>query len=120
VGRDQRGLDLGADEGTEAMSDDDTTYDLVLSFSGLYPTMEQEHAFFDGVEFGQIWARMSSGAEAEIETTTHETNREVIARAAAAKGWTVECKPVTAGWDSTTLRKVRAEKPNPHGLRVVG
>jgi hypothetical protein len=50
----------------------------------------------------------------------HEKNREVIARAAAAKGWEVECKPSgTPTWDFTTLRKVRAEKPNPHGLRVV-
>lgn len=104
-----------------AMSDDETTYGLVLSFSGLYETMPEEHAFVHGVEFGQLWARMASGAEAEIETTTHEANREVIARAAAAKGWELDCTPSgTPTWDFTTLRKVRAEKPNPHGLRVVG
>lgn len=100
--------------------DTETSYGLVLSFTDLYPTMPEEHAFVHGVEFGELWSRMSSGAEAEIETTTHEKNREVIARAAAAKGWEVECKPSgTPTWDFTTLRKVRVEKSNPHGLRVV-
>lgn len=95
-------------------------YDLVLSFSGLYQTMPEEHAFVHGVEFGQLWARMEAGAEAEIETVTHEANREIIARAAAAKGWELERKPSdTPTWDFTTLRKARAEKANPHGLRVV-
>lgn len=103
------------------MADDtETSYGLVLSFEGLYPTMPEEHAFVHGVEFGQLWQRMSEGYEAEIETTTHEKNRDVIARAAAAEGWEVECKPSgTPAWDFTTLRKVRAEKPNPHGLRVI-
>ena len=105
------------------MSEDnnsEATFGLVLSFSGLYPTMPEEHAFVHGVEFGQLWHRMSSGDEAEIETTTHTENREVIARAAAAKGWEVECTPSgTPTWDFTKLCKVRAERPNPHGLRAV-
>lgn len=102
------------------MSDEETSYGLVLSFFGLYPTMPEEHAFVHGVEFGGLWARMSSGAEAEIEATTHEANREVIARAAAAKGWEVECHSSgTATWDYTKLRKIKSERGNPHGLRVV-
>lgn len=64
------------------MNEEETSYDLVLSFSGLYETMPEEYAFVHGVEFGQLWSRMASGAEAEIEVTTHEANREVIARAA--------------------------------------
>lgn len=93
---------------------------LVLSFSGLYQTMPEEHAFVHGVEFGQLWHRMSSGAEAEIETATHTENRTVIERAAAAKGWHAEIKPSDVpGWDLTVLRKVRAERINPHGLKVV-
>ncbi len=80
-------------------------YSLVLSFANLYPTMPEEHAFVHGVEFGGLWARIANGAEAEIEMTTHEHNREVIARAAAAKGWDLECNPSgVEGWDFTTLR----------------
>jgi hypothetical protein len=95
-------------------------YALVLSFSGLYPTMPEEHAFVHGVQFGELWHRMSRGDEAEIEATTHEANREVIARAAAAKGWELEVKPSgTPTWDFTTLRKVKTARPNPHGLRAV-
>ena len=103
------------------MSDDnETTYGLVLSFRGLYATMPEEHAFVHGFEMGGLWHRMENGTEAEIGITTHEANREVIARAAAAKGWELECKPSgTPTWDYTTLRKTKAEKPNPHGLRVV-
>ena len=98
----------------------DTSYGLVLSLSGLYPSIQEEHAFVHGVEFGQLWHRMSSGREAEIELATHEANREVIARAAAAKGWALECKPSgTPTWDFTTLRKTKTERPNPHGLRAV-
>ena len=93
---------------------------LVLSFSGLYQSMPEEHAFVHGVEFGRLWDRMSSGTEAEIETATHPENRTVLERAAAAKGWDVEIKPSDIpGWDLTTLRKVRAERSNPHGLKVV-
>lgn len=100
--------------------DETPSYGLVLSFSGLYPTMPEERAFVHGVEFGQIWLRMSSGEEAEIETVTHTENRTVIERAAAAKGWDAEIKPSdVTGWDLTKLVKVRAEKLNPHGLRVV-
>ena len=102
------------------MSDDETQYGLVLSFSGLYQTMPEEHAFVHGVEFGQLWFRMSSGDEAEIDTVTHTENRTVIERAAAAKGWEAEIKASdVTGWDYTKLKKVRAEKLNPHGLRVI-
>ena len=102
------------------MSDGGDTYELVLSFSGLYPTMPEEHAFTHGVEFGGLWHRMLSGAEAEIEAVTHTDNRAVIERAAAAKGWEVEFKPCEIeGWDYTILRKTRPERTNPHGLRVV-
>jgi hypothetical protein len=104
------------------MSDaEETSYGLVVSFSDLYPTMEQEHAFVHGVEFGGLWERMRSGTEAEIAVTTHAANRTVIQRAAASQGWDVECRPTDVeGWDFTVLRKTKAlDKPNPHGLRVV-
>lgn len=99
----------------------ETTYGLVVSFAGLYPTMAEEHAFVQGVEFGQLWHQMSAGREAEIELTTHEANREIIARAAAAKGWELESKPSgTPTWDYTRLTKKKAlDRPNPHGLRAV-
>lgn len=102
------------------MSDGEGGYELVLSWSGLFKTIEEEHAFTHGFAFSQLWSRMSDGNEAEIEETTRVENRAVIARAAAAKGWELEVKPSdTTGWDFTKLVKVRAEKPNPHGLRVV-
>lgn len=104
------------------MSDDSSTsYGLVVSFSGLYQTMPEEHAFVHGVEFGRIWHRMSSGAEAEIEETTHVENRTVIERAAASQGWHAEIKPSgTLGWDYAKLTKTKTlDRPNPHGLRVV-
>ena len=86
-------------------TEDELGYAMVLSFSELYQTMPEERAFCHGVEFGEIWHRMSTGNEAEIEKTTHTENREVIARAAAAKGWDVEVAPSNrTGWDFTTLR----------------
>lgn len=104
------------------MSDDqnETAYGLVLSFDGLYPTMAEEHAFVHGVEFGRLWHRMRSGQEAEIEETVHAANRPTIERAAASQGWEVEFKDAgEPTWLFATLRKVKSERPNPHGLRVV-
>ena len=96
------------------------SYGLVLSFEGLYPTMAEERAFVHGFAFARLWDRLCSGKEAEIEETTRVENRTIIGRAAAAKGWELEVKPSgTPGWDYTTLRKVRAERVNPHGLQVV-
>ena len=98
-------------------------YRLVLSFDGLYPTMAEEHAFCHGVEFAGLWQRMRAGQEAEIEATTHRANRTIIERAAAKEGWQVEFIPtppeVSDDWDVAVLRKVRSERDNPHGLRVV-
>jgi hypothetical protein len=100
--------------------DNATEYGLVLSFAGLYPTMPEEHAFVHGVEFGRLWDRIRSGAEAEIYAVTHTANREIIARAAASEGWEIEVKATDVeGWDETTLRKVRTARDNPNGLRVV-
>lgn len=99
---------------------EETSYGLVLSFTGLYESIEEEHAFVHGFEAGKIWTRMKSGLEAEIEATTHAVNRVVIERAAIADGWVCEIKPTgTEGWDYINLRKVSAAKINPHGLRVV-
>lgn len=86
-------------------------YSLVLSFDGLYPTMAEERAFVHGFAFSKLWERMSAGKEAVIEESTHEANREIIARAAATKDWELTCKPSgTPTWDFTTLRKVKAER----------
>jgi hypothetical protein len=96
-------------------------YSLLLSFEGLYPSMEEEHAFVHGVEFNEIWRRMRDGKEAEIETATHVENRKIICRAAASQGWDAEIAPSgIEGWDTTKLRKVRPERHNPHGLRLIG
>lgn len=100
--------------------EDATTYGLIVSFDGLYPTMPEERAFVHGFEFGQIWWRMSEGMVAEIDTMAHTENREAITRAAAAQCWALTVEPTgTEGWDFIKLRKVRAATANPHGLRVV-
>ena len=103
--------------------DEEGGYSLVLSFSDLYLTMAEEHAFCHGVEFAGLWHRMRDGREAEIEATTHRANRAIIERAAAKEGWQVEFIPtppeVSDDWDVTVLRKVASERANPHGLRVV-
>lgn len=104
------------------MNDNQTeaAYGLVLSFDGLYPTMAEEHAFVNGVEFGQLWHRIRAGREAEIDETVHAANRTTIERAAASQGWQAEFKDTgEPTWLFVTLRKVRAERQNPHGLRAV-
>ena len=100
---------------------DETGYGLLVSFSGIHSTPEEDRAFVYGVEFGMLWSRMQSGKEAVIKATTHEANRVVIARAAASQGWHLECKPSgTPTWDSTTMTKKKAfDRPNPHGLRAI-
>ena len=101
--------------------DESASYSLLLSFSGLYQTMPEEHAFVHGVEFGGLWAQMRSGTTADIEQTCHVANRTVIERAAASQGWTAEIKPTDyPEWIAVRLMKVASAKPNPHGLRVVG
>jgi len=100
-------------------------YGLLVSFAGLPFGDNAEHAFVHGVEFGQLWQRMRSGSEAEIEGTFHSVNRMAIERAAAAEGWICEFSDVADetktfdGWVNAKLRKVATAKPNPHGLRVV-
>lgn len=109
------------------MSDGQSTgFGLVLSFSGLYPTMAEEHAFVHGVEFGKLWERMVGGSESEIEGTFHAANRMIIERASASQGWDCEIRDATdeAGssyseWLFVKLTKTRAAKPNPHGLKVI-
>ncbi len=96
------------------------SYELVLSFSDIFPTMAEERAFTHGFAFAGIWQRMRSGNEAEIEETTRIENRTIIARAAAAQGWELVVEPTDVdGWDTTKLAKVRSERSNPHGLRVI-
>lgn len=93
---------------------------LVLSFAGVEFGNDTEHAFVHGFEAGQIWQRMTCGHEAEIETTAHRANRELLTRAAAAEGWAVEIKPTDyAEWIDVRLTKTGSAKPNPRGLRVV-
>ena len=100
--------------------DETAGYGLLLSFSGLYPTMPEEHAFVHGVEFGGIWARMRAGAEAEIEATVHAANRGAITRATASQGWSVEWTVTDyPEWVVCMLRKIETARHNPHGLRVV-
>lgn len=101
-------------------------FGLILSFSGLYATMPEEHAFVHGVEFGKLWERMVGGSESEIEGTFHSANKTIIERACASQGWDCEVQVATdeSGkvfdeWLFAKLTKARASKPNPHGLKVV-
>jgi hypothetical protein len=105
---------------TDETPDDTASYGLVLSFSGLYQTMPEEHAFVHGVEFGGLWARMWAGTEAEIEETVHATNRQIIERAAASQNWTCQFKLTDyPEWQVVAMTKCGVAKNNPHGLRVV-
>lgn len=107
-------------------SSNNSAYGIVMSFSGLFATMPEEHAFVNGCEFGQLWSRMTSGMAAEIEGTFRAANRTVIERACASQGWNVEFTEAKddAGnsydeWVFAKLEKVKGASHNPHGLRVV-
>lgn len=101
-------------------TDDAESYGLIISFSGVDFGSDPEHAFVHGVEWGQLWQRMRSGTEAEIEQCFHTANRVLIERAAAADGWDVQITPTEfAEWINVKLAKQRAARQNPHGLRVV-
>jgi len=98
------------------MSDDDKPYGLLVSFP------DQSPNFVHGFEAGQIWQRLESGSELEIEATTHVDNREVIRRMADQCGFETDIRPTDVeGWDQTTLTKRRParQRPNPYGLRLV-
>lgn len=102
------------------MSEQSSGFGLVVSFSGLPFGDNTEHAFVHGVEFGQLWQRMCSGTESEISGTFHTANRDVIERACAAEGWTVEVKPTDYDeWIEATISKTTKARTNPRGLRVV-
>lgn len=93
-----------------------TDYGLIVSFP------DQSASFVHGFEAGGLWQQMRGGAVAEIEQTTHVENREVIARMAAAEGWSIEVKRSGVdGWDQSSLAKIAKapERRNPTGLRVV-
>lgn len=99
---------------------------LVLSFGGIYPTREEEHAFVQGFEMGCLDALMNGGTVAEIERTMHTANRAMVERAAAAYGWSLEITPCMDGAGNDVpdyimikMSKTTAARPNPHGLRVV-
>jgi hypothetical protein len=92
-------------------------YSLIVSFP------DQSASFVHGFEAGKLDTAMACGVWADIEVTTHTENHEVIRRLAIAQGWEVEFKPSDVdGWEYATLKKTKKapEKPNPHGLRVVG
>lgn len=94
----------------------DEASSLLVSFPDQTPN------FVNGFEAGQLWERMRSGKEAEIEVTTHTENREVIARMADQYGFALEVEESDIdGWDNTILSKKRPQRttPNPHGLRLV-
>lgn len=102
------------------MSDDsgisEGGYSLVVSFP------DQSPSFCYGFEAGKLWERMDRGDVAELEETTRIENREMIARAAAYLGWSVDVTPSEVdGWDFTKFAKVRpsGSRVNPHGLRIV-
>lgn len=92
------------------------SYGLIVSFP------DQSASFVHGFEAGKLDEQMKRGDVAEIESTTHVENREVLARLADAEGWSVETKPSEVeGWDYTKLVKAKPSReiPNPHGLRVI-
>lgn len=93
-------------------------YTLVVSFKDLFRSEPETNAFTLGVEFGMIYRQLTENKLTVIETVTRIENREVLARAAAAHGFDLECMPTEVyGWDSTLLTKRR--EANPPGLRVV-
>lgn len=103
-----------------------TGYGFVLSFNGLPFGETTEHAFVHGFELGQLWQRMRSGTESEIEGTFHAINREAIERACAAEGWSVtitdatdETGKIYDTWVVVKLTKATRARSNPNGLRVV-
>lgn len=101
-------------------------WNLALSFAGLEYGESAEHAFVHGFEAGQIWERMRSGREAEVEATVHSVNVEVFRRAAAADGWNIEIKTCEADgvpvpeWSHIRMtKKAKPARPNPHGFRAI-
>ena len=101
-------------------------FGLLVSFRDLPFGETTEQAFVHGMELGQLWQRMRSGQEAEIDGTFHSINRTAIERCAVADGWDVEFRAATDetgqsydGWLFASLKKVANAKTNPHGLRVV-
>ena len=97
---------------------------LVVAFT------DESHSFVHGFEVGQISEQLKRGDMAEIERlTVHAANEEVIRRMCIAYGWSCEFEPCKDEADQVyetyrvvTMRKVKTEpeRPNPHGLRVVG
>lgn len=79
---------------------DNVEYGLVVSFE------DQSASYVHGFEAGLLKARMDSGAEASIEATIHEENRETVRRMAVAYGWEAEFKPTSVeGWIVVELDK---------------
>lgn len=104
----------------DKVPDESASHALILSFSGLYSTMPEEHAFVHGVEFGRLWDQMRAGRDAEIEQTVHAANRVVIERAAISQGWAVEFKATDyPEWLYVQMTKAGPERRNPHGLKIV-
>jgi hypothetical protein len=84
---------------SDEQKDGNASYGLLVSFSGLYPTQVEEHAFVHGHETGEIWADLKRGVAAE--RTVHAENQTVLERMAVALGYAVEFAPTSPpvdGW----------------------
>jgi hypothetical protein len=93
------------------MSDEqnESAYRLLVSFSGLYPTMPEEHAFVHGYEAGAIFAEMKRPDTLALERTVHARNVEVLRRMCAAEGWAVEfqsTEPPVEPYLSATFKRL--------------
>jgi hypothetical protein len=99
-------------------------YELVVAFT------DQSPQYAHGFEVGKIYERLSrinvgEGSAAAFHTLIHPENAEVLRRIAEAKGWRAVIEPskeAPAEWYTAEFTKVgpSRDKPNPHGLRVVG
>jgi hypothetical protein len=101
-----------------------TGYELVVAFT------DQSPNYAHGFEAGKIYERLSrinvgEGSAAAFHTIIHPENAEVLRRIAEAKGWKAVIGPSQEApndWYTAEFTKVgpSRDKPNPHGLRVVG
>lgn len=106
------------------MSDNETDaqYGLVVSFSGLYSTIEEERAFVNGYEAGEVGTMLDpQNPNMVVERTVHTANEGVLRRMAKAFGWGVvftPTEPPTKGWSVATFSRLDVAMRRAH-LSVV-
>jgi len=97
---------------------DDTHYQLVVSFEGLFLAATEERAFVLGYEVGRTVLEVETTDTTPIERTVHTANQEVFRRWSAAKGYTVDFAPTDPPYDEWCVATFTA-LPRGTRLRVV-